>query len=770
MPLARFRHANPHPLRSLLYCAIALAHGTVQAQDTDAEARYGSSSLSSGFMPDPYTVEVVAGGADDAASLGKDCVGNISFERPDFELSYTAGQYPLGIFVDAEADTSLVVNTPDGTWLCNDDFAEASGTRPGLVFNTPAAGVYDIWVGAYDEAANNESVSLLITENTANPPWQQGTTGSNDGTGLHSGRLQKDDAALSSGEYADTWEFEAVAGQRAVIDLQSSEFDTYLLVVGPDGKQYDNDDHDGDQNRSLLTLDINQSGRWRVTATSYAAGETGSYTLNIGTGDSSFGELAESGSLQAGDTTLDSGEYYDAYDFTGAPGQQASVSLRSDDFDSYLIVRTPDGEALQNDDADGSNSQLDFTMEAGSYRVLVTSYASGETGSYQLAVTQPGGAGQPAAPDAVQDLGIGQQVAGRLQDSDGQLEGGEFRDLYTFTGSSGQNVRITLAASGFDGYLALVTPGGETIENDDFDNDTSLSVIEVPLQEDGRYRIIATSYASGETGDYQLALAGVDSLPPPAVNVGGGGRIFGIFAGMADYPGEENDLPYTDQDALRIRNALINGAGMDPANAVTLLNVDATRGNLEAAVDELATRMGPDDTLVFFYSGHGAQVPREGSESFDPDGYDETIELYDGSITDNDFSALLGRIDSRHALIVLDSCFSGGFAKDLISVPGRMGLFSSEEDVTSQVAAKFQAGGYLSVFFEEALAGNHADFDESGDLTAIELSQYLHERFRNDVKSFGEDRFVSTSATMMGYQHLVVDRGSIGPYDVLFRR
>ena len=65
-----------------------------------------------------------------------------------------------------------------------------------------------------------------------------------------------------------------------------------------------------------------------------------------------------------------------------------------------------------------------------------------------------------------------------------------------------------------------------------------------------------------------------------------------------------------------------------------------------------------------------------------------------------------------------------------------MGLFSSEEDVTSQVAAKFRAGGYLSVFFEEALEG-YADFDENGELTALELSEYLHNRFRVDVKSAG---------------------------------
>jgi Caspase domain len=331
-------------------------------------------------------------------------------------------------------------------------------------------------------------------------------------------------------------------------------------------------------------------------------------------------------------------------------------------------------------------------------------------------------------------------------------------------------VRISMQSGDFDTYLGLITPTGDTIENDDFDGNTRMSVIDVPLQESGRYRILATSYGTGETGDYELSLAAGSTILPAARDLQSAGRIFGIFAGMADYPGEDNDLPFTDEDAERTRDALIDGAGMDRANAITLLNEAATRENLSAAIDELSGRMGPDDRFVFFYSGHGDQVSRETPEAADPDGLDETIELYDGAISDNEFHDLLTRIPARQSLIVLDSCFSGGFAKDLISVPGRMGLFSSEEDVTSQVAAKFRAGGYLSVFFEEALSGGFADFDESGDLTAIELSQYLHERFRNDVKSFGEDRFVSTSGSMMGYQHLVVDRGSISPYDVLFAR
>ena len=104
----------------------------------------------------------------------------------------------------------------------------------------------------------------------------------------------------------------------------------------------------------------------------------------------------------------------------------------------------------------------------------------------------------------------------------------------------------------------------------------------------------------------------------------------------------------------------------------------------------------------------------------------------------------------------------------MISVPGRTGLFSSEEDVTSSVAAKFRAGGYLAVFLADAIGDGLADADDDGQISAIELSQYIHERYRTDLKSGGPGDFVRTGGPQLGHQHLVVDRGSIGPREILF--
>ncbi|MEP3074472.1 hypothetical protein [Maricaulis sp.] len=115
--------------------------------DVSLEANYGSVSLEGGFSPDPYTVDLVAGGPLDAGEAADPfCRGYVT-EAPDVELSFEPGALDLFISVLADADTTLVINDPSGRWICDDD--GAGSLNPGVHFENPEAGVYDIWVGTY---------------------------------------------------------------------------------------------------------------------------------------------------------------------------------------------------------------------------------------------------------------------------------------------------------------------------------------------------------------------------------------------------------------------------------------------------------------------------------------------------------------------------------------------------------------------------------------------------------------------------------------------
>ncbi|NEQ47490.1 MAG: tetratricopeptide repeat protein [Leptolyngbya sp. SIOISBB] len=92
------------------------------------------------------------------------------------------------------------------------------------------------------------------------------------------GTLGADDAVLDGGEYYEVHTFEGTKGQAISIDLVSEEFDTYLVVFGPDGERLAEND-DGDDSNAQIWLTLPSTGTYTVWATSFSAGEVGSYAL-----------------------------------------------------------------------------------------------------------------------------------------------------------------------------------------------------------------------------------------------------------------------------------------------------------------------------------------------------------------------------------------------------------------------------------------------------------------------------------------------------------
>ena len=132
-------------------------------------AVYGSTSLTSGFVPDPFSVGVTAGGPVNVAYLGSGCTGYTT-EAPSFSVNYTSGAFPTlrFYFVTSDGtDTTMIINTPGGSYLCVDD--SFGTTNPTIDFNSPASGRYDVWIGTYSAGASGAG-TLYVTENTGNHP------------------------------------------------------------------------------------------------------------------------------------------------------------------------------------------------------------------------------------------------------------------------------------------------------------------------------------------------------------------------------------------------------------------------------------------------------------------------------------------------------------------------------------------------------------------------------------------------------------------------
>ncbi len=102
--------------------------------------------------------------------LGGGCTG-FATSAPDFSVNYTSGAFPTLRFyfiaTDSAKDTTMIINTPGGGWVCNDD--SPATLNPMIDFSSPATGRYDVWIGSFTSGTFN-SGTLHVTENTANHP------------------------------------------------------------------------------------------------------------------------------------------------------------------------------------------------------------------------------------------------------------------------------------------------------------------------------------------------------------------------------------------------------------------------------------------------------------------------------------------------------------------------------------------------------------------------------------------------------------------------
>ncbi len=656
-----------------------------------------------------------------------------------------------------------------------------AGIRPvsqGLVSIRPGTGVLVLQPGVESPGTPVEPVAPVEPEGQP--------TGQPIGSGQTiAGTLAPGDRSLGGGQWADWYAFDAQAGQPVIVDLSSRQVDAFLAVVPPGGEPLTNDDRAQGTTDAFLSFTAPVAGSYLVAASSYQRGERGDYSLRVVVGDATpegptpgpvvVGEPL-TGTLGAGDDQLATGEFVDWVPMQLQAGRELTVDLASTEFDPYLVVMTPSGSRFENDDAeDGSgtrNSRIRRRLEeGGTYQIGVTSYQPGETGRYELRLALEDAAAPPPPPQGGTPLTPGRSLSGQFAPGDATLAGGEYVDAYTFEGRAGQTVRVDMGSTAVDPYLVLQFPDGRQLENDDIGpNDRNASVF-TQLPVDGTYRVLCTTYRPAEAGAYDVALS-VDVEPlvpgpgPLGTSVPDQNReFFGVFVGISDYPGGINDLPLCREDAEKLAQTFKGMGLMDDAHIDLITDGRATVENVRGAMQRMSRRVGSDDVFVFFYSGHGGQSDPDPQRYPDEvDGRQETIVLTNGEYTDDQLRQDLDAIDASLSVVALDSCFAGGFARDVVSQPGRVGFFSSEEDLTSNVAGEFQAGGYLSHFFQKAIEG-HADMNRDGLVRIGELSHYLQTQYAEYVR----EATSSSAEGAAGYQHLVVDRGAVRVDTLFFR-
>jgi WD40 repeat protein len=245
----------------------------------------------------------------------------------------------------------------------------------------------------------------------------------------------------------------------------------------------------------------------------------------------------------------------------------------------------------------------------------------------------------------------------------------------------------------------------------------------------------AYNAAGGRTDLDPPAEVRYDPPSPPAKP-----RLHVLLVGVSKYdqPKLLPPLPFTGKDV----DAMEGGWGRQKRNnlyqdavVLALRDPDANRKAVLAALRDLEGRVGPDDRLVVFFSGHGDLLP--GSDTFVfccPD-YDRRRFQQTG-ITARDLYDALARVPCRKVLF-LDACHAGDAATDTSPVrgltPGARGLIVlCACDRSQEALGNARYGSLFTYAVAEALdrAGgfSRADTNQDQVLDAAELAAYVRAR------------------------------------------
>lgn len=466
------------------------------------------------------------------------------------------------------------------------------------------------------------------------------------------------------------------------------------------------------------------------------------------------------------DDPIEEGAHVHAWRIQLDPSRRVRIHVRSHGVDPMVEVSGPNGQHLHNDDAFPASTLdalVDFVpSDAGPFEVRTTTAVPGQVGAYTITVEARELAGVGAL------LALGQASTHAL--GDGAQPGLPGSWLH-FEGQAGSIVRLRVTSPAFDTIATLIGPGGQTWVNDDANDvgppgggERALdSTVVAALPQSGVYQLVVTAYGRGQ-GAFAVrsevrppVVLGADGARPEGLaGPRGGGRLLGLYAGITDYA-SESDLYGCADDARLLAEGLRASHVQDERDQLVLPDSLATREGFLGGLAQIASQAGPEDVVLIFYSGHGQQQPDEDSgPARELDGLDETLVLYDGSLTDDEVVRAIDAIGAGTIILAIDACHSGGFADDFVTRPGRMGLFSSDEDVLSATAEPRNAGGYLSWYLRRGVLGEADSRPRDGVLSAGELTDYM-------VDGYVEDhRVMNPPHELDRAQRLVVRRGAVG--------
>lgn len=248
------------------------------------------------------------------------------------------------------------------------------------------------------------------------------------------------------------------------------------------------------------------------------------------------------------------------------------------------------------------------------------------------------------------------------------------------------------------------------------------------------------------------------------------GRYFALVIGNAAYR-HWDALSTPHEDATRVATVLRERYGFD----VTLLK-DATRADTLRALSTLREKLGDNDNLLVYYSGHGTWDKANLQAYWVPvDGEKDSIANH---ISSSDITDQIGVMRATQVLVVADACYAGvmvrSVADSLTGPPAnaRESWMRQRAPVTSR---KVMSSGNIREVLDGG-AGRHSIFaaafiaalEKRGEpFEAQEIYREIAPRVEDAARGFGEQQEPQYGqlrhAGHVGGDFLFVPKGTRGP-------
>lgn len=229
------------------------------------------------------------------------------------------------------------------------------------------------------------------------------------------------------------------------------------------------------------------------------------------------------------------------------------------------------------------------------------------------------------------------------------------------------------------------------------------------------------------------------------------GRAFIIGVGGYDNLSDLGLAPVYDADDVEKLLVSPKYCGYPTANVRVLRNKEASRSAIIAGLQDLAVQSQPSDTVVFYYSGHGAQRtagPDVGTYLCPPE-FDGKRPRETG-IEAEELSDLLQAIKAERLLVLIDACRSGAVARikaeqgddllkwefggprldKLAAGEGRVIISASDAHQSSWIVGRYRN----SLFTHFVLEGLQGGVDDRSDglIRVLDLFHYVASQVRRE--------------------------------------